>query len=1016
MAGFQGYRCWTLAGAASLPTEAVVASRALFLATHAPLKIYRSDAGGRRAESAEPVTEEAVVADFLNRKAPGGVLLMPVIGESGTGKSHLVRWVKERTDSTERRQVIYLRKTETSLRSLVKVLSSQVDNKKLAQLAADVDTMSSGLDQATLERALINRLQEALAAAVPKPGPARVLYGRDGLQVLLQDPYVSNHLRRPNALISRLAKSILTDRGEGEADRPLEFIVEDLPLDLIDAADKAAAVTREMLELLGVDPELQVAAAGLLNEHLPTAVSNATLGGVGRLQEAMLEVRREYARLGKEIILLIEDFAVIQGFQGDLLDAIIEVAQRDGREELAPIRTLMAVTSGYYESLPDTVRTRVQAAVGYVYDLDAQFDPQERMGEIAAFVGRYLNAARLGPQEVEKHATGTHVEVPNACDRCDFVERCHEAFGRTAQGHGLYPFNESTLRRAIRARPPERGEVDAFNPRVVIGEVVKKVLAEYAGAIAEGQFPSPRFAEEYRVRRQGERGYSAATREETLGSGPRALLNSLDRENAERHATFLEFWGDAPAEVVNLPPAMHEAFSIRRLDVAGLAPPPAVIESAGKQPGTPLGLSSGELTPAIVRALENVEEWATRGGRLGQATASELRAIIRDAVVQRCNWNSPLMPDPGNEVLKAWPAEAKVVSIVGASAEREATAAAITFTPSPENSQFFQGLLRRTRASQIQESAQAWRRLADYADRYQGRLQSDFIRYKNLTDEQLTLGIRASLVGATLAGKALPGMNEATLLGVVFDEGKDWDRADAETCAPAWLATLHKHRERRPTLVANLRAGLGIKRGSSGAVRMIDAARALPMLRAAVRQWGWSAPEDPAPWIKEAVTGLGSWKVLLDEQLTAQAGLLAGVRQFLPPGTSLAETIDAVSSAVRDAREAGVDDQPAQRYEQLQELITAVRSQDRHAVDRLEKELTAARDPASRDPARILAAARDRGQDTAVIRNFLSASHDWLSKALKAAELHQSGAQLQAEAEVRDLLRQWAAVSKEEPR
>ena len=98
MTGFEGHRCWTPAGAADLPTEAVVASQAFFFATHAPLKIFRSDAGGRRAESAEPVTEEAVVADFLNRDAPGGVLLMPVIGESGTGKSHLVRWVKERTE------------------------------------------------------------------------------------------------------------------------------------------------------------------------------------------------------------------------------------------------------------------------------------------------------------------------------------------------------------------------------------------------------------------------------------------------------------------------------------------------------------------------------------------------------------------------------------------------------------------------------------------------------------------------------------------------------------------------------------------------------------------------------------------------------------------------------------------------------------------------------------------------------------------------------------------------------
>ena len=336
------------------------------------------------------------------------------------------------------------------------------------------------------------------------------------------------------------------------------------------------------------------------------------------------------------------------------------------------------------------------------------------MSEIVGLRGALPERRAPGPPGGGEARGQERDEVPNACDDCDFAERCHEAFGETTKGHGLYPFNESALRRAIRARPPERGAVGAFNPRVVIGEVVKKVLAEYAGAIADGKFPSPRFAEEFRVRRQGERGFAAATREETLGSGPRALLNSLDRGDAERHATFLEFWGDAPSEVVNLPSAMHEAFGIRRLDVAKLMPSPRDVSKPGtKQFDTTPERREDELMPSVKRALENVEEWATRGGRLSQSTASELRAIIRDAVVERCAWNSPLMPDPGSEVLKrAWPAEARVVSIAGASAEREAAATAIQFTPSPENSQFFQGLLRRTRAGQIQEGVQAWRQLA----------------------------------------------------------------------------------------------------------------------------------------------------------------------------------------------------------------------------------------------------------------------------------------------------------------
>ena len=189
MTGFRGYLCWTRADAEALPTEAVVATQAMFFATHAPLKIRRSDPSGRRAGgSSESVTEDMVHKDFLGRKPPGGVLLMPVIGESGTGKSHLVRWVKERTPSTGRREVIYLKKSETSLKAVVKALLAQVKSAELDKLRTDVDRMSSGLDQSALEQALVNRLQEALAAAPVEQGAARDLYGKDGLQVLLQDP------------------------------------------------------------------------------------------------------------------------------------------------------------------------------------------------------------------------------------------------------------------------------------------------------------------------------------------------------------------------------------------------------------------------------------------------------------------------------------------------------------------------------------------------------------------------------------------------------------------------------------------------------------------------------------------------------------------------------------------------------------------------------------------------------------------------------------------------------------
>ena len=323
-----------------------------------------------------------------------------------------------------------------------------------------------------------------------------MLAGPNGLAVLLLDPHVREHLLRPGSLIPRLAASLLADRREGDPERPLTFITDDLPLDILDV-QKASEVARRRLMLIKTRAELQEAAVAMLNEQLPVAVTNAGNIGSGRLQSALLKIRREFARQGKEIVLLIEDFALIQGIQRDLLDAIIEVGERDGRIVMAPVRTLMAVTTGYYQGLADTVLTRAKAATPYVYDLDVQFDAsKEGMAEIVAFVGRYLNAARFGREKLDAEGVRSAQDVPNFCEGCDYRPQCHPAFGRSSEGHGIYPFNETALRRAIRARPAHDNP-DAFNPRAVIGEVVRNVLVEHGESLKEGTFPNANFRTEY---------------------------------------------------------------------------------------------------------------------------------------------------------------------------------------------------------------------------------------------------------------------------------------------------------------------------------------------------------------------------------------------------------------------------------------------------------------------------------------------------------------------------------------
>lgn len=179
MPELRGHLCWDPDTASrTVHTEAVKPSAAVFLATHAPLRIRKARIQGRSLVPMDSaVTEKAVLDDFLNRKADTGTLLMPIVGDSGSGKSHLVRWVRENIPPRDKYQVIYLEKSQTSLKAVVEALLKGVEDDSLAQLRSDVRSFSVSLDDTGLARRLINALNEALAATTAKDlsGDARVL-------------------------------------------------------------------------------------------------------------------------------------------------------------------------------------------------------------------------------------------------------------------------------------------------------------------------------------------------------------------------------------------------------------------------------------------------------------------------------------------------------------------------------------------------------------------------------------------------------------------------------------------------------------------------------------------------------------------------------------------------------------------------------------------------------------------------------------------------------------------------
>jgi type II secretory pathway predicted ATPase ExeA len=73
-------------------TDADSAKEAVFLAVHQPMQLVRENF---RSKNVEPVLQnEDQVLQFLLKKNPAnGTLILPIVGDSGVGKSHLIRWL-----------------------------------------------------------------------------------------------------------------------------------------------------------------------------------------------------------------------------------------------------------------------------------------------------------------------------------------------------------------------------------------------------------------------------------------------------------------------------------------------------------------------------------------------------------------------------------------------------------------------------------------------------------------------------------------------------------------------------------------------------------------------------------------------------------------------------------------------------------------------------------------------------------------------------------------------------------
>ncbi|MET7803509.1 protein DpdH [Micromonospora chersina] len=629
--------CWNADAVFSIiPVEAETPSDSVFNATHSALPILRREKIDRHAGA---VVDENALLDAVHQQ-PADYPVLPILGRSGAGKSHLVRWLRMNLELKPGTRLVFVPKHRTSLRGILELVLQHAPQARAAELRRRVD---AAVDSLGNEQEARLRLRSELATLIETRGAQPGVHSSEevelrqylasSLPALLLDPWFRSSLLADNGAIARLVKEKLRGKDETNKDDAFGFTADDVRLS-VDDVRHASREAQDIAGALASDDELPRLAAAMLNEQLSQAVSAVFGLGGDDLKNLLVELRLELAREGAELLLLIEDFSIFQGIQGGLIDAITLVPSAD--LAVCPMRVVMAVTTGYFTNhLPDTVKTRT--FVAFDLDLPGGID---RQVDAAAFAAPYLNAVRVGAAALEA-ARRVGDDVPNACVECPVTDRCHSAFG-AVDGVGIFPFNRESLVRAIRSKSGVDG---GFVARDVLTRVLRPVLHRDRDAVAAGDFPTEFFAREFATGAEGLLDIEDEARLERSEDPP---------STNERRKRLVRFWG-SQGGAQNLAGTIHQAFNVPAVE--GLT----TERKVAKRPrlrSEDADIVNPAPAPEIPMLVAAVDRWIETG-EIQQGVRNELRRIVHALVVERIDfddgcWGRAAWTDP-SRAMPAFP-------------------------------------------------------------------------------------------------------------------------------------------------------------------------------------------------------------------------------------------------------------------------------------------------------------------------------------------------------------------------
>ena len=508
--------------------DTVTSTQADFLATHVPVSnIHIKKKWDSKTE--QIFSEEQVFNKFvLNSKNEHQFII--VIGSSGAGKSHLIRWFAARLEQSapDNEVVLFVRRSDNSLKGTIKQLlelpevanipnkavydrlvraTSTIDNKKLKDMIYQNFIVEIKNDES--DEILSNNEKKRLIA-------------------LLQDEQFQTRLMKEEGAIERIYQKVAENETGDNRDVIALFDVHDFYVD-VDFCDDlittgAAKNAMKMADAILADDEMPARLADYMNTLVNKVIQMCAGLEPGDFEQVFVEIRKEIQKQGKNLTLLIEDITAFTGVNVALLNVLTtEHTGMYEAQELCRVSSIVGTTEKYFNvNFMDNHKDRVTQF--FVIPNDVFGANPEMLYE---FVGRYLNAMSLNSSVLENWAKDGAVAKDYPIHQYEEKSKWDSIEIEGGKELDLFPFTKNAITNLYKCIL----QPDYRTPRYLLRDVVERVVRNYL--YKKESFP------EFTIEHIDYVQMGWETQE--------YIRQHVNENEVERVTRFVRIWGDATA-------------------------------------------------------------------------------------------------------------------------------------------------------------------------------------------------------------------------------------------------------------------------------------------------------------------------------------------------------------------------------------------------------------------------------------------------------------------------------------